>query len=55
MLIVFTSGFLVATMFWLGLWLFLARPAQAGAVRTKEAALREKETALLNCVVAKDQ
>ena len=55
LLVMFVFGFLVATILWLGLWFFLARPAQAAAVRTKEAALRDKETALLNCVAAKDQ
>ena len=55
LLVVFISGFLLATMLWLGVWFFGARPGQAAAVRAKEAALREKETALLNCVAAKDQ
>jgi hypothetical protein len=48
LLIVFISGFLLATVLWLGLWFLLARPVQAAAVR-------EKETALLSCVATKDQ
>jgi hypothetical protein len=55
LLAVFVSGFLLATILWLGLWSFWTRPAQAVALRAKEAALRAKETALLNCVAAKDQ
>ena len=55
LLAVFVSGFLVATVLWLALWFFLVRPAQSAPARTMEAALREKETALLNCVAAKNQ
>ena len=55
LLVVFISGFLLATMLWFGVWFFGARPGQAAAVRAKEAALREKESALLNCVAAKNQ
>ena len=62
LLVMFVFGFLVATILWLGLWFFLARPAEAGELRAKEAALQakeaalgDKETALLNCVAAKDQ
>ncbi len=55
LLLVFICGFLAATVLWLGVWFFLARPVQAAAVQAKEAALREKETALLSCVAAKDQ
>ena len=55
LLVMFVFGFLVATILWLGLWFFLARPAEAGELRAKEAALQAKESALLNCVAAKDQ
>lgn len=55
LLAVFVSGFLVATILCLGLWLFLLRPAQSAAARTNEAALREKETALLNCAALRNQ
>ncbi len=55
LLVAFISGILLATVLWLGLWFFLARPVQAAAVRAKEAAVREKETTLLSCVAAKDQ
>jgi uncharacterized protein HemX len=53
--IVFISGFLLATVLWLGLWFFWTKPAQAAILQAKEAALMAKETALLNCVAAKDQ
>jgi len=55
LLAVFISGFLLATMLWLGVWFFGARQGQEAEVRAREAAVREKETALLNCVAAKDQ
>src|SRR5712692_6950460 len=55
LLIVFVSGFLVATMLWLGLWFFWTKPAQGAALEVKEAALQAKESALLNCVAAKNQ
>ena len=60
--VMFVFGFLVATILWLGLWFLWARPAEAAALRVKDAALqvreaavRDKETVLLNCVAAKDQ
>jgi len=55
LLAVFISGFLLATMLWLGVWFFGARQGQEAEVRAREAAVREKETALLNCVAARDQ
>ncbi len=55
MLAVFVSGFVLATILWLGLWFFWTGPAQVAALWAKEGALRAKETALLNCVAAKDQ
>ncbi len=55
LLIVFVSGFLVATMLWLGLWFFWTKPAQGAALEVKEAAFQAKESALLNCVAAKNQ
>jgi hypothetical protein len=55
LLAVFVSGFLVATILWLGLWFFRGRTAQSDAARTKEAALQAKETVLVNCVAAKNQ
>lgn len=42
-------------MLWLGLWFFWTRPAEAGELRAKEAALETKEAAWRDCVAAKDQ
>ena len=60
--VMFVFGFLVATILWRGLWFLWARPAEAAALRVKDAALqvreaavRDKETVLLNCAAAKDQ
>jgi hypothetical protein len=53
--IVFISGFLLATFFWLGLWFFIARPVEAEAVRQRDTALREKETALVQCLGVRDE
>ncbi len=55
LVVVFVSGFLLATILWLGLWSFWAKPAQSAAGRAKEAALQAKESALLNCLAAKNQ
>jgi hypothetical protein len=55
LLVVFASGCLLATMLWLGLWFFWIRPAEAAASSAKDAALHEKEVALVTCVAAKDQ
>lgn len=48
LLVVFVSGFVAATMLWLGLWFLQAKPAHA-------AALQAKETALQKCAAAKEQ
>jgi len=42
-------------MLWLGLWFFWTKPAQGAALEVKEAAFQAKESALLNCVAAKNQ
>ena len=55
LLIMFSCGFLLATMLWVGLWFFWTRPAQAATLRAKETALQANEAALLDCVAAKDQ
>ena len=43
----FIAGFVLATLLWLGLWLFQARPAQA-------AALQAQETELHQCLATKE-
>src|SRR5947209_112060 len=55
LLVMFVSGFLLATMLWLALWFFQLKPAQAAALRAQESGLQAKESALVNCVAAKDQ
>ena len=55
LLVVFISGFLLATILWLALWLLWTRPGRGALFQEKEAALRAKESALQNCLAAKDQ
>ena len=55
LLVMFVSGFLLASMLWLALWFFQLKAAQAAALRAKESALQTKQTALLNCVTEKNQ
>lgn len=48
LLVTFVSDFLLATMLWLGLWLFRIKPAHA-------AALEANQTAWVNCIAGKDE
>ncbi|MFQ5662728.1 MAG: hypothetical protein ACE5HL_02730 [Terriglobia bacterium] len=47
LLIMFISGFVLASLLWLGLWYFQTKPAHAAALQTKE-------NALLKCIAAKE-
>lgn len=51
----FAGGFLLASLLWLGLWYFQARPAQADALQEKESAVQELETRLEECLAEKQQ
>lgn len=51
---VFAAGFLVATLLWLGLYFYQARPAQADALQAQEATLREADARLRQCSAEKD-
>ncbi|MBI4461485.1 MAG: hypothetical protein HY653_01120 [Acidobacteria bacterium] len=46
--LMFSFGFALASIIWLGLWFFQIRPAHA-------ATLKARETALVECTTAKDQ
>ena len=52
---VFVAGFLVATLFWLGLYFYQARPAQADAMQAQEATLREADARLRVCSAERDR
>ncbi len=54
LVIVYISGFLLATMLGLGLW-FIWAPGRAAAFQEKEATWRAKVAALEKCVAAEDQ
>lgn len=49
----FAAGFLLATLVWLGVWYYQARPAQAGALQEKETVLQELEARLAQCTAEK--
>ena len=46
---VFGTGFAAATVLWLGLWFFQARPAQAGALEAQGSELQQAQTGLTEC------
>jgi len=52
---VFAAGFLVASLLWLGLYFYQARPAQADALQAQEATLREVDARLQECAVERDR
>jgi septal ring factor EnvC (AmiA/AmiB activator) len=47
--IVFGAGFLAASLLWLGVWFFQARPAQASALEAQGSELQETQQALAQC------
>lgn len=47
--IVFAMGFAAATVLWLGLWFFQARPAQAGVLEAQGSELQTAQTELREC------
>ncbi|MGH9787694.1 MAG: hypothetical protein ACRD4U_03200, partial [Candidatus Acidiferrales bacterium] len=47
--VVFGTGFAAASVLWLGLWFFQARPAQAGALEAQGSELEQTQTALREC------
>ena len=47
--IAFGGGFLLASLLWLGLWYFQARPTQADAIQEKESVVQEMESRLEQC------
>ncbi len=49
------SGFVLASMVWLGVWSFLVKPAHTATLRHAEAALKAKEDALERCVSTNGQ
>lgn len=49
LLFLFAAGFVLATLFWLGVWFYQARPAQAGALQEKETVLQDVESRLEQC------
>lgn len=51
----FGGGFLLASLLWLGLWYFEARPTQADAIQEKESAVQEMESRLKECATARSQ
>lgn len=51
----FAGGFLLATLLWLGLWYFQARPTQADVLPEKESAVQELEMRLDKCVAERKQ
>jgi len=51
----FGGGFLLASLLWLGLWYFQARPTQADAIQEKEGVVQEMELRLGQCNAARAQ
>ncbi|MGH9804623.1 MAG: hypothetical protein ACRD4D_05580 [Candidatus Acidiferrales bacterium] len=51
----FGGGFLLASLLWLGLWYFQARPTQADAIQEKESVVQEMELRLEQCNAARAQ
>lgn len=49
---VFGTGFAAATVLWLGLWFFQARPAQAGALEAQGSELQQAQTGLRDCTAS---
>lgn len=45
----FGGGFLLATLLWVGLWYFQARPTQADAIEEKQSVAQELEQRLAQC------
>jgi hypothetical protein len=52
---IFVAGFLLATLFWLGLYFYQARPAQADALQAQETTLREADARLRQCRAEEDR
>ena len=55
LLFMFVFGFVLASLLWLGVLYFQARPAQAGALQEKESIAQELEARLAQCTTAKRQ
>ncbi len=47
--VVFGTGFAVATLLWLGVWFFQARPAQASALEAQGSELQQVQSELAQC------
>lgn len=47
--VMFILGVVVSTVFWLGLYVYQARPAQADALQEKTSVVKELETNLQQC------
>ena len=47
--VVFGMGFAAATVLWVGLWFFQARPAQASAFEAQGGELQQAQTSLAAC------
>ncbi len=47
--VVFGAGFAAATILWMGLWFFQARPAQASALEAQGSELQQSQAALAQC------
>lgn len=47
--VMFLAGFVAATLLWVGVWYFQARPAQADILRAQETELQQVERQLQQC------
>lgn len=51
----FVGGFLAASVLWIGLWYFQARPTQADALQERESAVQELENRFDQCLAEKER
>lgn len=55
LLALFLLGFAAATLLWVGLWFFQARPAHADAIQAQETERQQAQTQLQQCTAERDQ
>ncbi len=55
LLVMFTVGFVAATLLWVGVWYFQARPAHADMLQAQETERQQAQSQLQQCTVERDQ
>ncbi|HXE74604.1 MAG TPA: hypothetical protein VNN18_03065 [Candidatus Xenobia bacterium] len=55
LLVLFLLGFVAATLLWVGVWYFQARPAHADIVRAQETELEQTQSRLQQCTAEREK